>query len=105
MAIKSRVGSGWQVVRAGVIGLGLLVAACSTPKKAPTVVAAPPPPLVDLPVAVEPRRLPAGVTGRLGLSEPHGHSLVGRNAAVLLWRLGGEVWALRLPRGEALTKS
>jgi hypothetical protein len=25
--------------------------------------------------------------------------------AVLLWRLGGEVWALRLPLGEALTKS
>ncbi len=68
-------------------------------------VSQPPAPLADLPAAVEPRRLPAGVTGRLGLPEPHGHSLVGRSAAVLLWRLGGEVWALRLSLGEALTKS
>ena len=68
-------------------------------------VSQPPAPLADLPAAVESRRLPAGVTGRLGLPEPHGHSLVGRNNAVLLWRLGGEVWALRLPLGEALTKS
>jgi len=68
-------------------------------------VSQPPAPLADLPAAVEPRRLPAGLTGRLGLPEPHGHSLVGRNNAVLLWRLGGEVWALRLPLGEALTKS
>jgi len=68
-------------------------------------VSQPPTTLADLPAAVEPRRLPAGMTERLGLSEPHGHSLVGRNAAVLLWRLGGEVWALRLPMGEALTKS
>ncbi|HBH72778.1 MAG TPA: hypothetical protein DDY43_04915 [Synechococcales bacterium UBA10510] len=68
-------------------------------------VSQPPTPLADLPAAVELRRLPAGVTGRLGLPEPHGHSLVGRNTAVLLWRLGSEVWALRLPLGEALTKS
>ena len=68
-------------------------------------VSQPPAPLADLPAAVELRRLPAGVTGRLGLPEPHGHSLVGRNTAVLLWRLGSEVWALRLPLGEALTKS
>ncbi len=68
-------------------------------------VSQPPAPLADLPAAVELRRLPAGATGRLGLPEPHGHSLVGRNNAVLLWRLGGEVWALRLPLGEALTKS
>ena len=68
-------------------------------------VSQPPAPLADLPAAVELRRLPAGVTGRLGLPEPHGHSLVGHNTAVLLWRLGGEVWALRLPLGEALTKS
>ena len=68
-------------------------------------VSQPPAPLADLPAAVEPRRLPACVTGRLGLPEPHGHSLVGHNTAVLLWRLGGEVWALRLPLGEALTKS
>jgi hypothetical protein len=68
-------------------------------------VSQPPASLADLPAAVEPRRLPAGLTGRLGLPEPHGHSLVGHNNAVLLWRMGGEVWALRLPLGEALTKS
>jgi hypothetical protein len=54
---------------------------------------------------LEPRRLPAGVTGRLGLPDPHGHFLVGRNNTVLLWRLGSELRALRLPLGEELTKS
>ena len=75
MAIKSRVGSGWQVVRAGVIGLGLLVAACSTPKKAPTVVAAPPPPVV---AASKPAPLPEARLNKVALLVP----LTGPNAAL-----------------------
>jgi len=75
MAIKSRVGSGWQVVRAGVIGLGLLVAACSTPKKAPTVVAAPPPPVVAAP---RPAPLPEARLNKVALLVP----LTGPNAAL-----------------------
>ena len=75
MAIKSRVGSGWQVVRAGVIGLGLLVAACSTPKKAPTVVAAPPPPVVTAP---KPAPLPEARLNKVALLVP----LTGPNAAL-----------------------
>ena len=75
MAIKSRVGSGWQVVRAGVIGLGLLVAACSTPKKAPTVVAAPPPPVVAAP---KPAPLPEARLNKVALLVP----LTGPNAAL-----------------------
>ena len=75
MAIKSRVGSGWQVVRAGVIGLGLLVAACSTPKKAPTVVAAPPPPVVTAPKLAP---LPEARLNKVALLVP----LTGPNAAL-----------------------
>jgi hypothetical protein len=64
-----------------------------------------PSPLADLPAGVELRQLPAGAWERLGLVDPHGHSLVGRSAAVLIWRQGNQFWALRLPLGEALTNS
>jgi hypothetical protein len=64
-----------------------------------------PSPLADLPAGVELRQLPAGAWERLGLVDPHGHSLVGRSAAVLIWRQGGKFWVLRLPLGEALTNS
>jgi hypothetical protein len=64
-----------------------------------------PSPLVDLPAGVELRQLPAGAWERLGLVDPHGHSLVGRSAAVLIWRQGEKFWVLRLPLGEALTNS
>lgn len=75
MAIKSRVAGGWQVVRAGVIGLGLLVAACSAPKKAPPVVAPPPPPPVVQP---KPVPLPEARLNKVALLVP----LTGPNAAL-----------------------
>ncbi len=64
-----------------------------------------PSPLADLPAGVELRRLGAGAWEWLGLVDPHGHSLVGRSAAVLIWRQGNQFWALRLPLAEALTNS
>ncbi len=64
-----------------------------------------PSPLADLPAGVELRQLPAEAWERLGLVDPHGHSLVGRSAAVLIWRHRGQFWVLRLPLGEALTNS
>jgi branched-chain amino acid transport system substrate-binding protein len=79
MAIKSRVAGGWQGLRAtmnrGVIGLGLLVAACSGPKKAPPVVAPPPPPPV---VAPKPVPLPEARLNKVALLVP----LTGPNAAL-----------------------
>ena len=68
-------------------------------------VSPPPSPLADLPTGVELRQLPAGACERLGLIDPHGHSLVGRSAAVLIWRQGKQFWGLRLPLGEVLTNS
>ena len=74
MAIKSRVAGGWQVVRGGVIGFGLLVAACSTPQKAPPVLAPPPPPVV----APKPVPLPEARLNKVALLVP----LTGPNAAL-----------------------
>lgn len=57
---------------------------------------------------VELRRLPAGVPPELGAGDWHGHSLVGRETTLLLWRHDGLLWLLRLPRqtgGETLTSS
>jgi hypothetical protein len=74
MAIKSRVAGGWQVFRAGLIGFGLLVAACSTPRQAPPVVAPPPPPVV----APKPVPLPEARLNKVALLVP----LTGPNAAL-----------------------
>lgn len=74
MATKSRVGSGWQVVRAAVIGLGLLLAACSTPQKALPVVAPPPPPVI----VPKPVPLPEAQLNKVALLVP----LTGPNAAL-----------------------
>jgi branched-chain amino acid transport system substrate-binding protein len=75
MAIKSRVAGGWQGVRAVVIGLGLLVAACSGPRKAPPVVAPPAPPPVAAP---KPAPLPEARLNKVALLVP----LTGPNAAL-----------------------
>jgi len=57
---------------------------------------------------LELRRLPAGPPPELGAGDWHGHSLVGRQSTLLLWRQEGQLWLLRLPResgGETLTSS
>lgn len=75
MAIKSRVASLWQVLRVGLIGTSVLVAACSAPQRtAPTVSAPPPPPVV----APAPAPLPVAKLNKVALLVP----LTGPNAAV-----------------------
>ena len=49
------------------------------------------------------RRLPAEVVPVLGTGDWHGHSLVGRQVALLLWRQAGGLWLLRLPLPSAQT--
>lgn len=63
--------------------------------------------LGQLPEDGELRRLPAGAVPVLGAGDWHGHSLVGRQAALLLWRQAGSLWLLRLPlaRPQTLTSS
>ena len=39
----------------------------------------------------------------LGTGDWHGHSLVARQAALLLWRQAGGLWLLRLPLPSAQT--
>ena len=75
MAIKSGVEPGWQVLRAGIIGLGVLVAACSTPKKAPPAALPPPPTAVTAP---KPVPLPEARLNKVALLVP----LSGPNAAL-----------------------
>lgn len=59
--------------------------------------------LGKLPENGELRRLPAGAVPVLGTGDWHGHSLVGRQAALLLWRQAGSLWLLRLPLSSAQT--
>jgi branched-chain amino acid transport system substrate-binding protein len=74
-SIKSVKPRGWQALRPLILGLGLLVAACSGPKKAAPVVAAPPPPPV---VAAKPAPLPEARLNKVALLVP----LSGANAAL-----------------------
>ncbi|MEI6485555.1 MAG: penicillin-binding protein activator [Sphingomonadales bacterium] len=75
MAIKSLVSPLWQVSRAAVLGVTLLVAACAAPQRsAPPVVAPPPPP----PAAPAPAPLPVAKLNMVALLVP----LTGPNAAV-----------------------
>jgi hypothetical protein len=60
-------------------------------------VPAPPEVLGRLPEDAELRRLPPGPVSELGAGDWHGHSLVTRQAALLLWRQAGGLWLLRLP--------
>ena len=54
----------------------------------------------SLPVGAELRRLPAAVVPVLGTGDWHGHSLLGGQAALLLWRQAGSLWLLRLPQPQ-----
>ena len=60
-------------------------------------VPAPPEGLGRLPEDAELRRLPPGPVSGLGAGDWHGHSLVTRQAALLLWRQAEGLWLLRLP--------
>ena len=71
-------------------------------------------PVTDLPNTLGPlpeggelRRLAAGPLAGLGSGDWHGHSLLSRQGALLIWRQGGDQWLLRLPwpRSETLTSS
>ncbi|OSZ72730.1 hypothetical protein CAP39_05340 [Sphingomonas sp. IBVSS1] len=73
-SIKSVNRRGWQALRAASLGLALLVAACSTPRKAAPVVAPPPPPVV----APKPAPLPEARLNKVALLVP----LSGANAAL-----------------------
>ena len=53
-----------------------------------------------LPSDAELRAMPEGGLAWLGAGDWHGRSLVGRQAALLIWRHGGKFWLLRLPLGE-----
>lgn len=63
--------------------------------------------LGPLPEGGELRRLDAGPLAVLGSGDWHGHSLLSRQGALLIWRQAGELWLLRLPwpRPETLTSS
>lgn len=74
MGIKSAVGRRWQALRPLVVGLGLLAAACSTPRSAPPVVVTPVPPVV----APKPAPLPQAKANKVALLVP----LSGPNAAL-----------------------
>ena len=65
----------WQALRPVILGLTLLVAACSGPKKATPVVAAPPPPPVEV---AKPAPLPEAKLNKVALLVP----LTGANAAL-----------------------
>ncbi len=74
-SIKSVKPRAWQALRPLILGLGLLVAACSGPKKAAPVVAPPPPPPV---VVAKPPPLPEARLNTVALLVP----LSGANAAL-----------------------
>lgn len=76
MAIKSRLGGGWQVSRPVALALCVVVAGCSAPRRAPAPVAAPPPPpRVEVPA---PAPLPVARLNKVALLVP----LSGANAAL-----------------------
>ena len=60
-----------------------------------------------LPDDGELRRLGPGPLAALGSGDWHGHSLLSRQGALLIWRQVGDLWLLRLPwpRTETLTSS
>lgn len=63
--------------------------------------------LGPLPDDGELRRLGPGPLAALGSGDWHGHSLLSRQGALLIWRQAGDLWLLRLPwpRTETLTSS
>lgn len=63
--------------------------------------------LGPLPEGGELRRLGAGPLVGLGSGDWHGHSLLSRQGALLIWRQAGKLWLLRLPwpTPETLTSS
>ncbi|WP_353216466.1 penicillin-binding protein activator [Sandarakinorhabdus sp.] len=76
MAIKSGLGSGWQVLQPVLLTFGLLVAACAPVRKPPPVLPPPPPPVVTQ--APRPAVLPAARLNKVALLVP----LSGANAAL-----------------------
>ncbi len=62
-----------------------------------TVIPSIPDGLGPLPDAAELRRWTAADLPGLGAGNWHGHGLLGRQGALLLWRQDGSVWLLRLP--------
>ena len=56
-----------------------------------------PAPFEGLPAGTSARRLPVPGPSPLGLTRPHGFSLVLPDAVLLFWRQGQQVWVLRSP--------
>jgi hypothetical protein len=61
------------------------------------VVPSPPDGLGGLPEEAELRRWPGASLPGFGAGDWHGHGLLGRQAALLVWRQAGTLWLVRLP--------